>query len=281
MTTKRTKAGVIGWPVKHSLSPALHRYWLTQYGIAGSYDHYPVAPDDLEGFIATLAAEGFAGINSTLPHKEHVARLMTRLDDTARVVGAVNMVVVEADGTLTGHSTDGFGFVANLRAEAPQLILKGARTLVLGAGGAAMSILHALKAAGAELTLCNRTQARAEKLAAHLGDMSIIPWAGRSAALAHCDLLINTTSLGMGGQPPLDIDLQAMPPGGVVADCVYAPLETDLLAAARARGLTPVDGLGMLIHQARPAFKAWFGVDPDVTPELRAHLLAAQRSLSK
>lgn len=280
MTRKSIKAGVIGWPVNHSLSPALHTYWLKQYGIAGNYDHYPVAPDELETFINALAANGFAGINSTLPHKEHVAQLMTRIDDTARAVGAVNMVVVEEDGTLTGHSTDGFGFVANLRAEAPQLTLKGARTLVLGAGGAAMSILHALEAAGAKLTLTNRTAERAMQLAKHFETCATLPWADRGDALARTDLLINTTSLGMEGQPPLEIDLAAMPPTSVVADCVYAPLETQLLAAARARGLTAVDGLGMLIHQARPAFKAWFGIDPEVTPALRAHLLSAQKELS-
>ncbi len=279
MTARGTKAGVIGWPVAHSLSPALHQYWLQRYGVEGSYGHYPVAPNDLKHFIMALADNGFVGINATLPHKEHVAQLMDRLGPAAQAVGAANTVVVEADGTLTGHSTDGFGFVANLRSAVPKLKLDSAQAVILGAGGAAMSILAALKWAGVTVTLCNRTRARAEALAALVGGIHVLPWGERSVALDACDLLINTTSLGMRGQPALEIDLNAMPRGSAVADCVYAPLQTALLKAAAAQGLVPVDGLGMLIHQARPAFKAWFGIDPEVTDELRGHLVKAQRTL--
>lgn len=279
MSGPRTRAGVVGFPVKHSLSPALHRYWLKQYGITGSYDHYEVAPAGIADFIGGLAAGGFAGVNVTIPHKEDVARLVHRRDDIANAVGAVNLVVVEDDGTLTGRSTDGYGFVENLKVQAPQCELDGARVLVLGAGGAAKSILHALNLEGAQLMLTNRTLARAEDLARVIGGVQVIPWEDRNRALAGTTLLVNTTSLGMDGQPTLDVDLESMPTGGAVADCVYAPLETELLRRGAARGLAAVDGLGMLIHQARPAFRAWFGADPEVTDDLREYLIAEQGKL--
>ena len=266
-------AGVIGWPVTHSRSPALHRHWLKRYGIDGAYLPLPVAPANLPAALRGLAALGFAGANVTIPHKQQTAALMDRLDDGARRLGAVNLVIVEPDGSLTGRNTDGFGFIESLRAarpgwRPPQL------ACVLGAGGAARSIIDALLSAGVpELRLANRTRARAEELRAEFGArISVVDWDRRDRSVEGCGLLVNSTSQGMVGQPPLDLDLSALPTGSVVCDIVYNPLITPLLAAAAARGNPVVDGLGMLLHQARPAFAAWFGIDPEVTPELRAEL---------
>ncbi len=268
-------AGVIGWPVAHSRSPALHRFWLDQYGIDGAYLPLPVAPANLPAALRGLAALGFAGANVTIPHKQQTATLMDRLDDGARRLGAVNLVIVESDGSLSGRNTDGFGFIESLRAAIPGWRAPAVAT-ILGAGGAARSIIDALLHAGVgELRLANRTRARADELRAEFGARVMpLDWNDRAESLAGCGLLVNTTSQGMVGQPALEIDLAALPVASVVCDIVYNPLVTPLLAAAAARGNPVVDGLGMLLHQARPAFAAWFGVDPEVSAALRARIVA-------
>lgn len=267
-------AGVIGWPVKHSRSPRLHGFWLERYGIDGAYVPLPVAPDDLPGALKALRWLGFAGANVTVPHKEAVARLVDRLDPHAARLGAVNLVVVAPDGRLEGLNTDGFGFMENVRHGAPGWRPAAGPAAVLGAGGAARAVLAALLDAGVpEIRLLNRSRARADALARDIGGpVRVLDWGAWPPAFADARLLVNATSLGMAGQPPLELALDALPPAAAVNDIVYVPLETPLLKAARARGHVAVDGLGMLLHQARPAFRAWFGVDPEVTPELRAYV---------
>lgn len=276
--TAPKKAGVMGWPVAHSLSPALHEFWLKQYGIAGSYEALPVPPDKLAEALRMLKMRGFAGCNLTIPHKEAALPLMTRLDEAARRIGAVNTVVVDPDGMLSGSNTDGFGFIENLRAAVPDFNPRRSPAVVLGAGGAARAILCALIDAGApEIRLVNRSPERARTLANSLdGPIRIGSWEQRAGLLAGAGLLVNATSLGMTGQQSLDIALENLPTTAMVNDIVYAPVETPLLRQARMRGLHAVDGLGMLLHQARPGFKAWFGIEPRVTPELRRAVLAAR-----
>jgi shikimate dehydrogenase len=273
------RAGVIGWPVEHSRSPKLHGFWLQQHGIKGRYDRLPVPPEDLGTFLAALPKEpGFRGINVTIPHKVAVLPFLAGIDPVAKRIGAVNTIVVQPDGSLAGCNTDGFGFLENLKMDAPPGWRAGAGpAVVLGAGGAARAILVALLDAGApEIRLVNRHRERAEALAGEFGPqrITVANWDERAAALGGAALLVNTTSLGMGGQPPLDLPLDDLPAGALVNDIVYSPLETGLLARARARGNPVVDGLGMLLHQGRPGFAAWFGVSPAVTPALRAAVLA-------
>lgn len=270
------RAGVMGCPVGHSLSPRLHGYWLAHHGINGRYDALEVTPEGLAKSLAGLAAGSFAGVNLTVPHKQAALGLMASLSPAARAIGAVNTVVVGDDGSLAGDNTDAFGFMENLRHGAHRWSATSGPAVVIGAGGAARAVCHGLLTAGApEVRIVNRTQARAEALAEmDAGRITTRPWEARSEALDEATLLVNTTSLGMAGQPALDLDLAALPPRALVTDIVYAPLETPLLAAAGRRGNPVVDGLGMLLHQARPGFKAWFGVMPQVTPALRAHVLA-------
>ena len=274
-------AGVMGWPVGHSLSPRLHGFWLRQHRIDGAYVPLAVAPDRLEQALRALPAIGFRGVNLTIPHKEPALALVDRITPAAARIGAVNTVIVGQDGLL-GDNTDGYGFIASLAAGAPDWQAGAGSAVLLGAGGAARAIAVALIGAGAsELRLVNRTLARAETLASQLGDaarergatLTVLPWQDEGA-LAGASLLVNTTSLGMTGQPPLEVDLAPLPAEALVTDIVYSPLETGLLAAARARGHVVVDGLGMLLHQARPGFRAWFGIDPEVTDALRATVLA-------
>jgi shikimate dehydrogenase len=268
-------AGIMGWPVKHSRSPQLHNYWLALYGIDGAYVPLPVEPQSLATALRALPLLGFAGTNLTVPHKEAALAMVDRVHPVARRVGAVNTVAVAADGALEGRNTDAYGFLAALEQDAPGWSAERP-AVVLGAGGAARAVLVALIDTGVgEIRVTNRTRARAEALAAFGGAIRVVDWAERAAALDGAGLLINTTTLGMGSQPPLEIDLTALPTTAVVNDIVYSPLETPLLAAARARGNIVVDGLGMLLHQARPAFQAFFGQDPAVTPALRAHVLAS------
>ncbi|HUJ97490.1 MAG TPA: shikimate dehydrogenase [Stellaceae bacterium] len=275
------RAGVMGWPVEHSRSPALHGFWLEHYHIDGQYVLLSVPPERLEAALRALPADGFAGCNLTLPHKERALRLVDRADATARRIGAVNTVVVAADGTLEGRNTDAFGFHENLVTTVPEWRAATGPAVVLGAGGAARAVVASLLDQGAtEIRLLNRHRERAEALAAALGgSVTVLDWEERAAALDGAALLVNATSLGQAGQPPLALALDALPKGAVVNDIVYVPLETPLLAAARARGNSVVDGLGMLLHQARPAFAAWFGTMPDVSPELRRRIMAglAQR----
>ena len=273
------RAGVMGWPVAHSQSPRLHGYWLARHGIDGRYDALEVAPERLAERLAGLAAQGIAGVNLTVPHKQAACGQMTSLSPAAQAIGAVNTVVVGDDGALAGDNTDAFGFMENLSEGAPAWSATSGPAVVIGAGGAARAVCHGPLIAGAtEIRVVNRTAARAEALIAlDAGRIVARPWAARAQALDDAALLVNTTTLSMTGQPALDLDLAALPPGALVTDIVYTPLETPLLAAARRRGNPVVDGLGMLLHQARPGFAAWFGVMPEVTSALRAHVLAGKR----
>lgn len=268
-------AGVIGWPVGHSKSPRLHNWWLEQHGIDGAYVPLAVPSERFEQVVRALPFAGFAGANVTVPHKEAALALADRVDPLARRIGAANTLVFHADGTIEARNTDAFGFLENLRQEAPGWRPETAPAVVLGAGGAARAVCAALQDAGVpEIRLANRTRGRAETLAGELGSgLTVVEWPVDKATLADIGLLVNTTSLGMTGQPPLDVDLAGLPPAALVTDIVYAPLLTPLLVAAAARGNTVVDGLGMLLHQARPGFAAWFGVQPEVTAALREFVL--------
>ncbi len=269
-------AGVTGWPVAHTRSPAIHNHWIAKYGLKGAYVQLPVQPERLEAAIRGLAALGFAGCNVTVPHKESAMRFMDELHPAARRVAAINTIVVQPDGRLLGMNNDGAGYIQSLRDADATWRGDAGPALVLGAGGAARAIVVALLDEGApELRITNRTLERAQALADDFGDrVKVVPWAERNEAMAGVSLLVNTTSLGMHGQAPLDVALDALPLEATVSDAVYIPLETPLLAQARMRGHRTVNGLGMLLNQARPAFQSWFGVLPDVTPELRAAVQA-------
>ena len=280
----RPFAAIVGWPVDQSRSPALHGYWLKQPGIAGHYGRLPVEPkrEALEALVAFLRKTPNArGCNLTLPHKIDIMPLLDRIHPDAARIGAVNTVIKQPDGSLEGRNSDGFGFLAHLQASAPKWQAKAGPVVVLGAGGAARAVVCTLMDAGVpELRLINRTQETAVKLGTAFTPsdgrrIAIERWDDRSAALDGATLLVNNTSLGMTGKPPLEIDLKKLPTGAVVDDIVYIPLETDLLARARARGNACVDGLGMLLHQGRMGFKAWFGADPQVSDEQRKQVLAA------
>lgn len=263
-------AGVVGWPVAHSLSPRLHSLWLRRYGIDGAYVPLAVPSEDLGQVLAALPKLGFRGVNLTVPHKEAALALVDRLTADARLIGAVNTIVVEADGTLTGSNTDAFGFLANLRESVPGWAADRGPAVVLGAGGAARAVIHALREEGCpEIRLVNRTLSHAEAMAAEMGN-SIRPvaWSDRESVLPGAALLVNTTTLGMRHQPGLELDQSSLPRDAVVYDIVYAPMETCLLGRARARGNPCVGGLGMLLHQARPGFAAWFGRMPEVDAAL-------------
>jgi shikimate dehydrogenase len=277
LTGRASLAGVMGWPVGHSLSPRLHGHWLRRHGIDGAYLPLAVPPDRLPQALRALPALGFRGCNLTNPHKEAALALVDRATPLATRIGAINTVVVEPDGTLSGDNTDGFGFLENLTASAPGWRAEAGPAVLLGAGGAARALAVTLLDAGApEVRLLNRTPDRAQSLVAELeGPVVAVPWTERATALAAAALLVNTTSLGMAGQPPLVLALDALPRAALVTDVVYTPLITPLLAVARARGNPVVDGLGMLLHQARPGFRAWFGPDPEVDEELRHVVLAA------
>ena len=269
-------AGVFGWPVAHSRSPRLHGFWLERHAIDGAYLPFAVRPENLAAALKALPVLGLRGVNLTVPHKEAALGLVDRASEEAKRIGAVNTIVVDGDGGLEGRNTDGYGFLAHLKASAPGWRSASGPAVLLGAGGAARAIAVALIEAGVpELRLVNRTADRAAGLAKALsGNIAPVPWQDRNLALAGAALLVNSTTLGMVGQPPLDIDLSRLPRKAPVYDIVYAPLETPLLAAARARGHPCIDGIGMLLHQARPGFAAWFGVEPEVTAELRSFVLA-------
>lgn len=268
-----TRAFVIGHPIAHSRSPMIHGHWLAAHGIAGDYRAIDVAPADLSAFLNRVRRGEFAGGNVTIPHKEAVFEAVARRDAAAGAIGAVNTLWLEK-GELVGGNTDAYGFAANLDANAPEW-RQTETALVLGAGGAARAVLHALREAGiGKITVANRSAARAGELALAFPGVKPAGLDQASALLARTDLLVNTTSLGMKGQPSLDLDLDALPDHAIVTDIVYAPLITPLLARAAARGLKTVDGLGMLLHQAVPGFERWFGVRPAVTPDLRALIVA-------
>ena len=265
-------AGVMGWPVAHTRSPAIHNHWIAHHGLEGAYVQLPVHPDRLEAAIRGLPALGFAGCNVTVPHKVSAMQFMDELHPAARRIAAINTIVVQPDGRLLGMNNDGAGYIQSLRDADATWRGDTGPALVLGAGGAARAIVVALLDEGVpELRLTNRTLERAQALAEAFGDrVKVVPWAERNEAMAGVSLLVNTTTQGMHGQAPLDVALDALPAAAMVSDAIYIPMETPLLAQARLRGHRTVNGLGMLLNQARPAFQAWFGVLPEITPELRA-----------
>ena len=265
LTGKARLAGITGWPVSHSRSPRLHGFWIERHGIDAAYVPLPIAPDDFPAAIRGLMLAGFAGVNVTIPHKLAAFAICDTVDESAERAGAVNLLIFE-DGRITGCNTDGLGFLGNLRAHGVNP--SAGPALVLGAGGGARAIVAVLLQLGIPVTIANRTREKAEELAALLPGLNVIDWDDRDRALPGQSLLVNCTSLGMGNNPPLEIDLDRATPGLAVADIVYVPMETPLLAAASARGFRVVGGLGMLMHQAVPAFQAWFGIVPVVDDEL-------------
>jgi shikimate dehydrogenase len=273
-------AGLLGWPVAHSRSPVIHNHWLAHYGIPGRYVLFGVPPEKLEAAVRGIAVLGLRGCNVTTPHKQAIFPLLDRVDDLARRIGAINTVVVEQDGSLSGFNNDGNGFILSLRDASPQWRPGSGPILVLGGGGAARAVVASLAAQGAtEIRVANRTRAKAEEIAAALSSahgpvVKVVNWEQRNDAQAGVALLANCTSLGMAGKPPLDIALDALPKAALVGDLIYTPPETPLLAAARQRGHVTVNGLGLLLNQARPAFNAWFGVMPEITPALRQAVAA-------
>ncbi len=259
-------AGITGWPVGHSRSPRLHGFWLERHGIDGAYVPLRIEPAHFPAAIRGLMRSGFAGVNVTIPHKVAAFAISDTVEDSARRAGAVNTLVFE-NGRIKGSNTDGWGFLENLRSSGVDPATGPA--LILGAGGSTRAIAAALLDLGVKVTIANRTRARSEQLAAELPGLAVINWDARGIALPDHALLVNTTSLGMIGHDPLEIDLDRAADGLTVADIVYVPLETPLLAAARARRIRCVDGLGMLLYQAVPGFRTWFGVDPTVDDALR------------
>jgi shikimate dehydrogenase len=279
LTGETLLAGIMGWPVAHSRSPALHGFWLAETAVDGAYMPLAVRPEHLEAALRALPILGFRGCNLTLPHKEKALTLVDRVEPLARRIGAVNTVIVNTDGSLEGRNTDAYGFIENLRDRVPAFQPRSGPAIVLGAGGAARAVVAALADLGVEeIRLVNRTLARAEALARDLAApgtaIAVHLWNEGPRALAGGGLFVNATSLGMAGSPPLDFDIAALPPPAPVVDLVYVPLETPLLAAARRRGHPVVDGLGMLLHQGRPGFEAWFGVPVAVSAAQRAAVLA-------
>ena len=267
-------AGVMGWPVMHSRSPLLHNFWFKQHGLAGTYVPLAIEPRGLAAALRALHPLGFAGVNLTIPHKQHAMTLVDEVDTVAVRIGAISCVVVRPDGTLFGSNNDCYGFIHNLKQEQPGWRAGAGPIVVLGAGGGARAVCYGLLQEGArEIRLVNRTLARAKGIAAEFGDViEALSWEERHDALEGAAMVVNATSQGMSGQPALDIRLDQLPKGALAADIIYVPLETPFLAAARMRGNRTVNGLGMLLHQGRPAWKAWFGIDTQVTPELRTLL---------
>ena len=271
LTGHARTAGIIGWPVGHSRSPRLHGHWLDRHGIDGAYIPLPIPPEHFRDSVRGLMRAGFAGANVTIPHKLAAFEVCDTVDASARRAGAVNTLIFR-DGAITGMNTDGWGFLANLRGHGVDP--KSGPALLLGAGGGARAIAAALLAEGVPVTITNRTPARAEQFVRDLPGPKIVPWEQRSAAVADHALVVNTTALGMEGKEALTLDLSRAASGAAVADIVYAPLDTPLLLDAKARGLTPVEGLGMLLYQGIPGFHAWFGVEPSVDDELRRFVAA-------
>jgi len=267
-------ACVIGWPVQHSRSPLIHNYWLRHYGIAGEYRRELVPREEFASFVGSLAARGYVGANVTVPHKE-AAFARSEPDERARAVGAVNTLWLDG-AVLRSTNTDVEGFLGNLDASVPQWERNGGKVVILGAGGAARAVIYGLLGRGlAHVAVANRTPARAEALRQAFGErVQPVRWGEIGAALSDAALLVNTTTLGMKGQPALSIDLAGLPGGTIVADLVYVPVLTPLLLSAKSRGLRTADGLGMLLHQAVRGFALWFGKKPEVTAELRS-LVAA------
>ncbi|PYC47587.1 shikimate dehydrogenase [Litorivita pollutaquae] len=268
-------AGVIGHPIAHSKSPQLHQHWLKMHGLQGYYIPMDVMSDDLENVLKTLPKMGFVGVNITVPHKEHVMQIADLITDRATLIGAANTLIFRKDGKIHADNTDGFGFIENLRQGAPDWDPKAAPAAVLGAGGAARAVVAALLDVGVpEILISNRTKVRAEKLQDDFGKrLTVVDWVQAGNILEDASLVVNTTSLGMMGKPDLRVPLDGLQKSAVVTDLVYAPLKTHLLLEAEAAGCTTVDGLGMLLHQAVPAFERWFGQRPEVDSAARAAAL--------
>ncbi len=277
MADRRIKAFVTGFPIRHSRSPLIHGFWLKELGVDGSYEAVEVKPEDFVSFASSLAENGFAGGNVTIPHKEAAYAAAESLDEAAKAIGAVNTLWLE-NGRLCGGNTDAYGFAANLDDVAPGWD-KGNRALVLGAGGASRAIVHALLSRGFNhVAVVNRTLSRAEELAVHFGSrVSAHGWHEAQDLISNAGLIVNTTSLGMSGhgeQQDFPLDLSVASKDAVATDIVYVPLKTPFLTNAEKAGLKTVDGLGMLLHQAVPGFERWFGKRPQVTKALREHILA-------
>ncbi len=267
------KAGVIGHPISHSKSPVIHGYWLKQYGIDGEYRTYDIAPETLEHDVRCLIDIGLKGFNVTLPHKQTIMNLCNSLSDEAQSIGAVNTITILENGKLHGHNTDAFGFSQNLNETIPDFDWGNKIATVIGSGGASKAILYALAQKGVpEIRITNRTRESAEKIGKPY-KAKIYDWDRRNSACEKAELIINTTSLGMKGQPDLEINLSGMTENAIVYDIVYRPLETSLLQQASQKNARCVTGIGMLLHQARPGFDAWFGVYPQVTERLTNILL--------
>ena len=269
------KAAVIGWPIKQSKSPLIHGYWVDQHGINGSYEAIALSPDDFVSGIRELVAQGYRGCNVTIPHKESVLNLADSISERAKAIGAANTLVFK-DGQIIADNTDGIGFINNLKQGAPNWNAASGTAVVLGAGGAARAIVYSLLQEGApKVIIANRTMGKAKRLAEFFGDkVRAIPLDKIAGVLAETQTLVNTTSLGMVGQPQLKIDISSLPKTVLVTDIVYNPLKTKFLEQAESLGLRTVDGLGMLLHQAVPGFEAWFGVRPNVDTTLRQIVLA-------
>ncbi len=269
-------AGVIGHPVGHSLSPRLHGHWLHRMNLRGHYVPLEVPPDDLPQVLATLPKAGFVGVNITIPHKAAALALASEATDRAQRIGAANTLTFLPGGGIHADNTDGEGFLANLQQAAPDWKPASGPAAIFGAGGAARAVLDALLTAGVpEIRLANRTVERADALAMDFGPcIRVMPWSASSDVLDGAKLAVNTTALGMEGQPSFDLDVSALRPGALATDIVYTPLQTPFLTAAAARGARTVDGLGMLLWQARPGFTRWFGAEPDVDDTLRQAVLA-------
>lgn len=269
------KAGVIGWPIEQSKSPIIHQHWLKKYGITGSYEKIGLSPENFESGVMDLEKAGFAGVNVTVPHKIAALELSDEQSERAIAIGAANTLVFK-DGKIFADNTDGEGFINNLMAGAPDWNAGSGPALVLGAGGAARAVLHSLLDAGVpEIILANRTEERARELASYFGRKIVVAkWNDIEDIAGAVDTVVNSTSLGMIGQPALGFEGQRLRSEGLVTDLVYNPLETDLLKTGKAKGCATVDGLGMLLHQAVPGFEAWFGARPQVDNELREKVLA-------
>ncbi len=263
------KAGVIGHPIAHSKSPIIHQYWMRQYGVEGSYELFDILPEDLSVRVGDFIDKGFDGFNVTIPHKQAMMTLCDELDEATQKIGAVNTVVIQ-DKKLLGRNTDSFGFIQNIKSSNQGFDFHEKKIMVLGAGGAARAIIYGLINRGVKsIKLSNRTIEKAQELQKIAPDMiEVIPWDEREGALENVDLLVNSTALGMDGKPALEMDLQSLPQGALVNDIVYAPLMTDLLKQALARGNPIVTGIGMLLHQARPAFESWTGILPEISSDI-------------
>lgn len=276
MTDRIPIAGVIGSPVAHSKSPRLHRHWLDRYGIVGYYVPLEVAQADLREVLEAMPRMGFVGANVTIPHKQTILGLCDLVSDRAALIGAANTLIFRGDGKVHADNTDGVGFIENLRQQAPQWTPGAGPAAVIGAGGAARAVINALIEQGVrEIRISNRTRSRSEGLRAEFGPRIVVyDWTQAGDMLGGAATVVNTTSLGMVGQPDLRVPLDVLSPDAVVTDLVYTPLETTFLREARARGCVAVDGLGMLLHQAAPGFERWFGCRPEVDEAARAVLLA-------